>query len=65
MYDFLKYYNLPVTIVATGYRHCFIDKTWFFEDMGAIKNFFIVYIVMVILSIWAYKRLYKDIPDVM
>lgn len=57
-------YN-PVTIVATGYRHCFIDKTWFFEDMGAIKNFFIVYIVMVILAIWAYKRLYKDIPDVM
>ncbi|MBQ3184827.1 MAG: ABC transporter permease [Firmicutes bacterium] len=57
-------YN-PVTIVATGYRHCFIDKTWFFEDLGSIRNFFIVYIIMIIGAIWAYKRLYKDIPDVM
>lgn len=55
----------PVTIVATGYRHCFIDKTWFFEDMSAIGCYFIVLLVIMIGAIWAYKKLYKDIPDVM
>lgn len=57
-------YN-PVTIVATGYRHCLIDKTWFFEDAQAIGNYFIVLLVTLIGSVWAYKKLYKDIPDVM
>ncbi len=57
-------YN-PVTIVATGYRHCFIDKTWFFEDAHAIGNYCIVLLVMIIGAVWAYKKLYKDIPDVM
>lgn len=57
-------YN-PVTIIATGYRHCFIDKTWFFEDAQAVGNYCIVLIVMIIGAIWAYKKLYKDIPDVM
>ena len=57
-------YN-PVTIVATGYRHCFIDKTWFFEDLYAMRCYLIVMIVIIIGAVWAYKKLYKDIPDVM
>lgn len=57
-------YN-PVTIIATGYRHCFIDKTWFFEDAQAMCNYGIVLLVMLIGAVWAYKKLYKDIPDVM
>jgi len=57
-------YN-PVTIVATGYRHVFIDKTWFFEDWYGMRCYAVCLIVMVILALWAYKKLYKDIPDVM
>ncbi len=57
-------YN-PVTIVATGYRNALINKVWFFEDVQMLGNYFIVLIVMVILAIWAYKKLYKDIADVM
>jgi len=57
-------YN-PVTIIATGYRHTFIDKTWFFDDIQAIGNYCIVLLVMLVGALWAYKRLYKDIPDVM
>ena len=57
-------YN-PVTIVATGYRHTFIDKVWFFEDMYSMRCYLIVIVVMVILSVWAYNKLYKDIADVM
>lgn len=57
-------YN-PVTIVASGYRHCFIDKTWFFEDLYSVRCYFIVLVIMIIGAMWAYKKLYKDIPDVM
>lgn len=57
-------YN-PITIVASGYRHCFIDKTWFFEDWYGLRCYAIVMIVMIILAVWSYKKLYKEIPDVM
>lgn len=57
-------YN-PVTIIANGYRHIFIDKIWFFEDLYGIKCYLIVLVVMIFLAVWAYKKLYKDIPDVM
>ena len=57
-------YN-PVTIVASGYRHCFIDKTWFFDDLYSVRCYAIVLVIMIIGAIWAYKKLYKDIPDVM
>lgn len=57
-------YN-PITIVASGFRHCFIDKTWFFEDWYSMRCYGIVLLVMIILAVWAYKKLYKDIPDVM
>lgn len=58
------HYN-PVTIVATGYRHTFIDKTWFFEDMYSMRCYLVVIVIMIILAIWSYRKLYKDIPDVM
>ena len=55
----------PVTIIANGYRNVFIKHLWFWEDWQQLVNFAIVYIVMVILSLWAYKRLKKDIPDIL
>jgi len=55
----------PVTIIANGYRHVFIDKSWFFENPQEIYNYFIVLIIMIILAVWAYKKLYKDIADVL
>lgn len=57
-------YN-PITIVASGYRHCMIDKTWFFEDMYSIRCYFIVLFVMIVLAIWAYRKLNKEIRDVL
>lgn len=57
-------YN-PVTIIANGYRHTFIDKTWFFQDLYSMRCYLITTAVTVILALWAYKKLHKDIPDVM
>ena len=55
----------PVTIIANGYRHVFIDKEWLFETPEEIRNYFIVLVIMIFLAICAYKKLYKDIADVL
>jgi teichoic acid transport system permease protein len=56
-------YN-PVTYIAEGYRNVFIHKIWIWEEPRQLINYFIVLIAMIILAVWSYKRLYKEIPDV-
>jgi len=55
----------PVTFIATGYRNTFIYKQWFWEDPMSLVYFGIVFLVMVILAVWSYKKLIKEIPDVL
>lgn len=55
----------PITLIAKGYRNSFIYKQWFWEAPQDLLNFAIVYAVMCILAVWAYKRLRRDIPDVL
>ncbi|MGN0658327.1 MAG: ABC transporter permease [Emergencia sp.] len=55
----------PITLIANGYRNCFIYKQWFWETPGELLNFAIVYVVMVCLAVWAFRKLRKDIPDVL
>lgn len=55
----------PVTIVANGYRHVFIDKMWFFEDTLGMIGYFTVLVIMIIAAVWAFRKLYKEIPDVL
>lgn len=57
-------YN-PVTIIASGYRHAFVDKTWFWEHPDEIRNYIILLIIMICLAIWAYRKTYREIPDVL
>lgn len=60
----MLYFN-PVTYIATGYRNCFIYKVWFWEEPLQLAIFAGMYVVMVILAVWAYKKLIKEIPDVL
>ena len=55
----------PVTIIASGYRHVFIDKTWIFEEPIEVRNYLIVLMVMAALALWAYGKLHKDMSDVL
>jgi teichoic acid transport system permease protein len=55
----------PVTLVANGYRNSLIYNKWFWETPGQMRNFVIVMVIMGILACWAYKKLRKDIPDVL
>lgn len=55
----------PVTYIATGYRNVFIYKVWFWEQPHALLYFGLVTLGMIILAIWSYKKLIKEIPDVL
>ena len=55
----------PITLIANGYRNCFVYHRWFWETPGQMRNFIIVYVVMLALAVWAYKKLRRDIPDVL
>lgn len=55
----------PVTIVINGYRNALVYHRWFWEDPQQLLNYAIVYGIMLFLSIWVYRRLKKDIPDVL
>jgi len=54
----------PLTFVANGYRNVFIYKVWIWEEPAVLGYFLIVLFVMNALALWAYRRLYKEIPDV-
>lgn len=55
----------PVTVIANGYRYTFIYKKWFFEDKVELLCYFITLLVFSIFALWAFKKLRKEIPDVL
>lgn len=61
-----RFLNLnPVTFIVNGYRNCFINKIWFWEQPKRIGYVAIFLTVMLILSLWSYRKLRKEIPDVL
>lgn len=55
----------PVTVIATGYRRAFIYKKWFWQDKVSIVCFAVTMTVFALLALWAYRKLRKEIPDVL
>ncbi len=55
----------PVTYLVSGYRNCFINKKWFWESPKTLLGFAIITIILGILGIRIYKKLRKEIPDVL
>ncbi|MDR2156163.1 MAG: ABC transporter permease [Clostridiales Family XIII bacterium] len=55
----------PVTFCAEGYRDVFLYKVWIWEEPVKLLTFSCTFVVMVILAVWSYKKLYKEIPDVL
>lgn len=55
----------PVTLIANGYRNTLIYHKWFWETPDQMRNFIIVIVMMIVLACWAYKKLRKEIPDVL
>jgi len=55
----------PVTFIVEGYRNCLINKIWFWEEPNNLFYFVIILIILLALSLWTYKKLRKEIPDVL
>jgi teichoic acid transport system permease protein len=55
----------PITFIAYGYRDCFVYHKWFFEEPFELIVFLVEYAFIAFLSIWAYRKLRKEIPDVL
>lgn len=55
----------PITVISSGYRKVFIYKKWFWEDPVELGCFFITFMVFILLALWAYRRLRKEVPDVL
>lgn len=60
----ILYFN-PVTYLATGYRNCFIYGKWFWEEPMQLLIYIGVFIIMLMLAVWSYKKLIREIPDVL
>lgn len=55
----------PITIVVNGFRNSLIYKEWFWENPIEMRNYIIVTTIMLILAVWVYKKLRKEVPDVL
>lgn len=55
----------PVTYLVEGYRNCFIHKIWIWESPKTLIAFLVILLVLTIAAIWVYRRLRKEIPDVL
>lgn len=55
----------PITYLITGYRDAFINKKWFFLDAERLVFFILLTLIAFSLFVFLYKRLKKEIPDVL
>lgn len=55
----------PITLLSTGYRNCLVFDTWFWEEPRELLNYGILLVVLTIFAVRSYKKLRKDIPDVL
>lgn len=55
----------PVTFLVSGYRNCFINKIWFWEQPRRLLYFIIITLILLMMALKTYKKVRKDIPDVL
>ena len=60
----LLYFN-PITFLINGYRNCFINHTWFFEQPKQLLCFGITLLIMLVLALYSYRKFKKEVPDVL
>ena len=55
----------PITIIANGFRNSMVYHKWFWETPEQMRNYLILTAIMFVLAMWSYKKLNKEIPDVL
>ena len=54
----------PVTFFINAFRDAFYDKTWFWENTSALIGFIIVFVATLVMMLWLYKKINKEVADV-
>lgn len=55
----------PITYLVKGFREAFMSEAWFWEHPIRLAVFLAELLIMFLLGLWAYKRLRKEMPDVL
>ena len=55
----------PVTYLVEGFRNCFVHKVWIWESPKTLLCFLAILIVLTVTAVVLYKKLRKEIPDVL
>lgn len=55
----------PVAWCVEAVRDCFVYKEWIWERPDELIPFLVVFAVVVLLALRNFKRLYKEVPDVL
>lgn len=55
----------PITIIVNGYRNSLVYKQWFWEAPLELVRLGVMFIIMFALATVIYKKLKKDVPDVL
>lgn len=55
----------PVAWCCEAVRDCFIYHKWFFTDYKEFLPFLLVFAIVVVLAMRNYRRLHKEVPDVL
>jgi len=62
----IRFLNLnPVTFFTNGFRNVFINKIWIWQQPKRLLYFLICLIIMNMLALLTYKKIKKEIPDVL
>lgn len=55
----------PITFFVSAFRGAFYDKTWFWDNHVACAGFVIAFAVTLVLALLVYKKLNKEVADVL
>ena len=55
----------PITILVDGFRDCFISGRWFWQNLPALRDFAVIYALLLAAAVWMYKRTARSIADIL
>lgn len=55
----------PFSYVVLGYRNCFVSKAWFFQQLGSMLYFWVLWAVLTLLAAFVFRKLHSEFADVL
>ena len=54
----------PITYIVQGYRNCICFHKWIWEEPEAFLGFMVIFVRLLVLALWLYKKLKNILPDI-